>query len=60
MKKVQNLETLKSMQKNELINEMLKDTIKGGSSCANIGPTGGRPPRGAVISNASQDLLDWM
>lgn len=58
MKKIQNLETLKSMQKSELINEMLKDTIKGGSSCGAPTPTGGRI-LGGVISNANLDLIDW-
>ena len=40
MKKIKNLEALKNLDKNELVEEMLKGTIRGGSSCANIPNTG--------------------
>ena len=33
MKKIQNLNELKNLNKQDLVEEMLKGTIKGGSSC---------------------------
>ena len=40
MKKIQNLDELKSLDKADLINEMLVGTIKGGSSCGATSNTG--------------------
>lgn len=38
MQKIKNLKELRDLNKQDLIEEMLKGTIKGGASCANINP----------------------
>lgn len=38
MKKIKNLKELRDLNKKDLIEEMLKGTIKGGSSCGSVPP----------------------
>ena len=44
MKKITKLSALKKMDKAQLLDEMMKGTIKGGSSCGNTPPPPPPPP----------------